>query len=459
MSITRFLTNRIVAALLLPAFFGSLAFSSASAATSSSKTFRPIADAAVKQASATSNFGKAASLLARSAPVMRSYMRFTVSGLGGQPVQRARLLVYATSNSPARLRARRVANNSWSETKITYRNAPAAGTVIAASSPISTGSWVSLNVTHYIRGAGTYTFVVDTRGSAAIDFDSRESGGTAPKLIVDTGASAPSPSPTSAIKHVFVIVMENKGYSQVWNRSSTPYATQLGNRFAVATNYHALTHPSLPNYLDLYAGSKYGIHNDCSPSSSCHVNARNLADNLDAKGLKWKAYMESMPSSCYLKSSGGYAPKHNPFVYFDDIRNNATRCKSHIVPFSAFAGDLASLPTTPNYAFISPNQCNDTHDCSVSTGDNWLKAHVPPILNSAACKLQKCLVILTWDEDDGGSSNHVLTIFAGPGAKQGATSSVSYTHYSLLRTVESIFGLPAQTSNDASANAMSDMLR
>jgi hypothetical protein len=227
----------------------------------------------------------------------------------------------------------------------------------------------------------------------------------------------------------------------------------------VATNYHAITHPSLPNYLDLYAGNKYGITNDCSPSASCHVNAQNLADNLDAKGLRWKAYMESMPAPCYIKSSGGYAPKHNPFVYFDDIRNNAARCNSHVVPFTAFAADLSTLATTPNYAFISPNQCNDMHDCSVSTGDNWLKAHVPAILNSAACKVTACLVIVVWDEDDGGSGNHVLTIFAGSGAKQGAASSAAYTHYSLLHTVENIFGLPAQTSNDANASVMKDMLR
>ncbi len=123
------------------------------------------------------------------------------------------------------------------------------------------------------------------------------------------------------------------------------------------------THPSLPNYLQLYGGSNYNITTDCNPSSSCHVSATNLADNLEAKGLTWKGYMEAMPAPCTLKVSGNYAPKHNPFVYFDDIRNNKARCDSGVVPYTSLATDLASAATTPNYAFISPDLCNDTHDC------------------------------------------------------------------------------------------------
>ncbi len=276
--------------------------------------------------------------------------------------------------------------------------------------------------------------------------------GTAP-------AYASSELLTTSIRHVFVIVMENHAYSQVWNTSSTPYITQLGKTYSRATAYHAITHPSLPNYLDIYAGSKYGITTDCSPSSSCHINAHNLGDNLSTAGLRWKGYMESMPSACYLTTSGSYAPKHNPMVYFDDLRTNTTRCKAHDVPFSVLSTDLASLSTAPNYALISPNLCNDMHDCSVGTGDNWLKSHVPAILNSSSCTVDKCLVIITWDEDNGSSGNQVLTIFAGSGAKLAGVSSVSYNHYSLLHTVEAIFGLPTQTSNDANASVMSDMLR
>ena len=278
-----------------------------------------------------------------------------------------------------------------------------------------------------------------------------------------TGAKtpvSPSPNPALGIQHVFLVVMENHSFNQVWNTSSSPYITSLGNSFAYATNYHALTHPSLPNYLQLYSGSNYNITIDCNPSSSCHVNATNLADNLEAKGLTWKGYMESMPAPCSLTPSTNYFPRHNPFVYFDDIRNNPARCASHDVPYTNLATDLASAATTPNFAFITPDTCNDMHDCPVSTGDTWLKNNLPAILNSPACTTDKCLLILTWDEDDHGPTNQVLTIFAGSAAKTGGvTSSVPYTHYSLLRTIENIFGLPTQTSNDASASPMTDLLK
>jgi acid phosphatase len=258
---------------------------------------------------------------------------------------------------------------------------------------------------------------------------------------------------------VFVVVMENHGYSQVWNTSATPYTTALANGYARAANYYAITHPSLPNYLDLYGGSNYSITNDCSPSGSCHINARHLADNLEAAGKTWKFYQESMPAPCTLTTSGTYAPKHNPVIYFDDVRLNATRCASHVVSYAALASDLTSAASTPNFVFITPNLCNDTHDCSVGTGDTWLSRNLPAILSSPSCTTQRCLLILTWDEDDSSQSNHVLTVFAGSAARTGSVSSTRYDHFSLLLTIETLLGVPTQTANDAAATAMSDMLK
>ncbi len=271
------------------------------------------------------------------------------------------------------------------------------------------------------------------------------------------GGTTPAPAD---IQHVFVILMENHAYDEVLNTASSPYITSLATSNAYATNYHTLIHPSLPNYIQLIGGDNFGITTDCTPSDTCHANAANLADLLEAKGLTWRAYMEGMPAPCSLSWTDKYAPKHNPFLYFDDIRNNAARCAAHDVPYSALAADLTQAATTPNYAFISPDLCNDMHDCSIATGDAWLKSNVQPILQSPACTTDKCLVVVTWDEDDLRSDNHVLTIFTGPAAKSGgATSAVSYTHYSLLRTVEEIFGLPTLTNNDASATPMMDMVK
>ena len=138
--------------------------------------------------------------------------------------------------------------------------------------------------------------------------------------VSETPENSSQPAITYNVQFVFLIVMENKSYSQIWDKASTPYITALGNRYARATNYYALTHPSLPNYLMMYAGSNYGITTDCIPSNSCHIKAVNLADNLQAKGLRWKGYMESMPTPCTLTYAGKYAPRHNPFIYFDDVR-------------------------------------------------------------------------------------------------------------------------------------------
>lgn len=255
--------------------------------------------------------------------------------------------------------------------------------------------------------------------------------------------------------------MENHSYNEVWNNSSTPYTTSLANTYAHASNYHAFGHPSLPNYLALYAGTTNGITTDCDPSASCTLPNRNsLGDNLVAKGLTYKGYFEGMTTPCTLTNPGTYRAHHDPLIYFPEMwqNPNSPPCSTHVVPFSNLATDLASAATTPNWSFVKPDNCDDTHDCSIATGDTWLSNHVPAILNSPACTVDKCLVQLVWDEDDGSQGNQVLAVFAGSGAKTGFTDGTAYNHFSLLRTTEDIFGLPYQGS-DATATSMAGMLR
>ncbi|MEP6664840.1 MAG: alkaline phosphatase family protein [Nocardioidaceae bacterium] len=273
-----------------------------------------------------------------------------------------------------------------------------------------------------------------------------------------TTSPTPSPSPTASVDHVFVVVMENRAESQVWGTSETPYTTAFAQANARAADYYAITHPSLPNYLDLYAGSNYGITTNCNPSTSCHINALNLADNLETAGHSWRGYFESMPAPCYTSDFGDYVAHHNPFIYFDDIRTNTVRCAEHVVDYSVFSVDLATVATTPDFAFIVPNNCNNTHDCPIGIGDTWLSNNLPPILNSPACTIQSCLLILTWDEDNGSEGNHVLTVFGGSAARSGYVSNATYDHFDLLRTMEDLLGVPTQTSNDTGATSMSDML-
>ncbi len=289
---------------------------------------------------------------------------------------------------------------------------------------------------------------------------------TATPSATPTKVATPSPTPVptatpvgASRRHVFVITMENKAYTQVWNTSSTPYTTSLARSWATATNFFATMHPSLPNYLDMFGGSHGSITTNCSPSASCSLNLRSIADNIEAAGLTWKSYEESMSTPCQLTGSGGYVPRHNPAVYYNSLRLDPARCQAHVVNYTNLAADLTSASTTPNYAMITPNVCNGTHDCSVATGDTWLKDNVPALLASPACTVDQCLVVLTWDEDDGSQGNHILTVLAGSLAKQGVTSGTRYDHFSQLRTVELLLGLPTLTANDAAATPMTDLLR
>ena len=256
-----------------------------------------------------------------------------------------------------------------------------------------------------------------------------------------TAATTSVPS----FSHIFEIVMENHSYSSIIGSSSAPYINSLAQQYGLATRFYAIRHPSLPNYLALIGGDTFGITSDCT---SCFVGATNLVDQLEGAGKSWKAYMESMPSPCFVGDSGSlYRQKHNPFIYFNDIRQNAARCNK-IVPFTQFATDLQNN-TLPNYTWITPNMCNDMHDCSVSTGDNWLKTWVSKILASPAWK-QNGVLFITWDESSGSDNSgcctyatggHIVTLVISPLGKPSYQSTVAYDHYSLLRTIEDSWNL------------------
>ena len=238
--------------------------------------------------------------------------------------------------------------------------------------------------------------------------------------------------------------MENEESSSLIGNSAAPYINGLANSYGLATQYYGVSHPSLPNYLALTAGSTFGIASDCT---TCWVGATNLADQIEAGGRSWKAYLEGMPSACFVGDAYPYMQKHNPWIYYNDIRTNAVRCSAHVVPFTQLGTDLAS-GSVPNYVWITPNMCNDMHDCSIATGDTWLRNQVPAILNSAAFRNGGVLFI-TWDE---GSTNagcctnaaggRIVTLVISPLARTGFQSSVAETHYSLLRTIEDSWNMP-----------------
>lgn len=271
---------------------------------------------------------------------------------------------------------------------------------------------------------------------------SPDSGGAA-RGTSDRGTTAGSGSKASGVprfSHVVVIVFENKGYGEVIGDSSAPTFNNLATRNALLTNYLGVARPSLPNYLALISGSTHGISENCT---DCDINARNLADTLEARGKTWKSYAEDLPSPGFTGGwSDGYAKKHNPFVYFDSVTSNPARL-ARVVGFDQFRRDLAQR-SLPDFSLVVPNQCNSTHDCPVSTGDAWLKRLLPPLLDSP--QLERGVVFVIFDEgeegDDAGGGGHIPAIAAGPTVRPGSRSTQALTHYSLLRTIEDAWGLP-----------------
>ncbi len=256
-----------------------------------------------------------------------------------------------------------------------------------------------------------------------------------------------------------IIVEENKPASSILGGSSAPYLNKLANEYALAANYAGITHPSLPNYLALTGGTTAGISGDCSPKDSgCTANVKSIAEAVAQSGRSWKSYAEGMPAPCRTENSGRYAVRHNPFMYYPGVTADQGSCASHVVPFTQLEADLKSASTLPNFVLISPDLCNDMHDCPVKTGDDWLSREVPKILGSPAFTTQNSLLVVTWDEGDD-STNQSIAIFAGPAARTAVRSDAPYNHYSLLHTIENAWGLPPLTENDRSAPVMADLLK
>ena len=273
---------------------------------------------------------------------------------------------------------------------------------------------------------------------------------------------APSPSATPAatgtpasqtFSHIYVIVMENKGYEEIVGNSTAPYINSLIADYGLATNYTGVAHPSQPNYLALFSGSTQGIADDANHDFA----GQNLADQLEARGKTWQIFAQNVPPDCFTGATatggedgpGAYARKHEPAISFTDISTSPSRC-ANITDFTHFD------PAAADFVFIAPNLCNDMHDCSVATGDAFLRSFVPTILSSPAWQ-QGGVLFITWDEGEGStySSNHVATLVISQAVPKGFQSDVAHDHYSLLRTIQNAWGLDCM-NNSCTANTLNE---
>ncbi len=276
-----------------------------------------------------------------------------------------------------------------------------------------------------------------TTGTTATTGTTGTTTTTSPGLC---GSLATQTAPSS-VAHVVWVWMENHSYSQIIGSTSAPYINTLAGQCGLATNYSAITHPSLPNYIAATSGSSQGISDD-NPPSSHPLSVASIFGQVASA-----SYEESMPSNCDLTDADPYAVKHNPEAYYTPVR---TACQTNNVPLSSL-----SATNLPAFSFVTPNLCNDMHDCSVASGDSWLQNFIPKLTSTSDYQAGRTVVFITWDEDNGSSANHVATLVLSAYTPAGARSATVYNHYSLLRTTEELLGTGLLGNASAAASMLS----
>jgi hypothetical protein len=292
-------------------------------------------------------------------------------------------------------------------------------------------------------------------------------GSSANSLAADAAPAA------HHIQTVFIILMENHNWTgdgsldikgnpaaPYINKTLAPMASHAEQYFNPPNN-----HPSLPNYLWLEAGTNFGILDDGPPSQHPLPTELHLVTLLKNANISWKAYLENTTGKvCPLVDDGEYAVRHEPFAYFDDVSNHQNSkskyCIAHLRPYAELATDLKN-DTLPQYVWITPNLCDDMHDsCGggnpIAQGDTWLADNVPPILNSAAFKEAGALFIV-WDEADNGDGPIPMIVLSPFAKGKGYSNSIHYTHGSMLRTIEEIFGVQPLLRDAAKEKDLSKM--
>jgi hypothetical protein len=317
-----------------------------------------------------------------------------------------------------------------------------------------------------VAGGPSEAGVIDAAGGVG---DSRIDAGYAGGAGATSDARAEGagpPPPGGSIQTVFVVLEENHDWSSIKQLPYIQHLLQIGAHSEQYYNPKGL-HPSEPNYIWMEGGSNFGKTDDSDPATNLVKGAKHLAILLDAAGVSWTSYQESISAgTCPVTSGGRYAAKHNPFVFFDDIVGvppSATNslCIAHHKPFSQFVADLKAGKVA-RYNFITPNLDDDMHDGTPAAGDSWLKANIDPIINPADPNhnpniYAHAVVIITFDEGTGKSDGPIGLIVVSPFAKQGFQDTATpmpyfYTHSSLLLSLQKIFGVSGTPLGDA-ANA------
>jgi hypothetical protein len=289
-------------------------------------------------------------------------------------------------------------------------------------------------------------------------------------VMFDLDPSQPG-NPLTSVNTVFLIIFENHSWQQILGNTNAPYFNSLLPLASYASGYFSPPglHPSPPNYLWLEAGTNFGISGvfgDGDPSDYNLTTHEHLTHQLDRAGIPWKSYQENITGTdCPTTGILPYAVRHNPVMYFSDVTSSFEYCTNHVRPYPELEADLAKN-SVANLNYIKPNYTNDMHTgyvgsiSEIKTGDNWLAAELPKILNSTAYS-NNGAVFITWDEDDSGTPQDPIgMIVLSPLAKGGGyTTTNYYTHSSTLRTFQEIFGVRPFLGDAANSPSLADLFK
>jgi phosphatidylinositol-3-phosphatase len=279
--------------------------------------------------------------------------------------------------------------------------------------------------------------------------------------------TSPPPPPPVTADHVFLVVLENHSFSQVMANPSMPYLNSLASSHALATQYFANAHPSIPNYFMLSSGNTVTFDDSFTGT----ITDNNLVRALTSANKTWKAYIQNLPSPGYTgPDAGAYFKHHNPFAYLSDVTGSAAQA-ANMVPFTQFSADLAA-GSLANFVYLLPDAQNDAHDCpggaatctddqKLAAADNWLRTNIDPLINSP--NFGNSVLVITFDESvstdmtDGGGQ--VMTVLVGPHVKSGFRSTTVYQHQSVLRLILELLKVSDMPGASATANSMGEFFQ
>lgn len=235
-----------------------------------------------------------------------------------------------------------------------------------------------------------------------------------------------------AVTKVIVFVVENHSLAQM--KAGMPKVYGFAKKYAYASDYHAITHPSLPNYVAITAGSTLGISDDKGPDAH-QLTANNVFHQALQHHKRVKLYADSMPSRCYLHNEGNYAVRHNPWAYYV---NDRRACNSYDVPATQIAGDV-NTGRLPNIGFVIPNLVHDAHNGTLAQSDEWICQKINLLRSGPDWASGHLAIVITADEDDGHHHNRVLTV-VGSRYQTHKVVTRYLNHYSLTKLLEQVAG-------------------